>query len=158
VTSGVLPARRIGCLPFYQADFDNWTAKGKVFPVQAMRACSGSGGVAPLILNHDTKLWRNNLIMRAGFASSPFYSCFGFVSRSSIEAVPAYCCHIADLFLSVMTSAWLWSVCGLGGGGVFFCTGHSQQPNLACLIKSWLDLKRVPCPKKRVSSRRNRRP
>ena len=65
VTRGVLPARTISCLPFYQADFDNWTAKGNVFPVQAMKACSGSRGVALLVLNLDTKWRRNNLIMRA---------------------------------------------------------------------------------------------
>jgi hypothetical protein len=57
VTRGVLSARRIRCLPFYQADFGNWTDKDKVFHVQAMKACCGRRGVAPLILNLDTK-WR----------------------------------------------------------------------------------------------------
>jgi len=75
VTRGVLPARRISCLPFYQADFGNWTAKGNVFPVQAMKACSGRKGVAPLILNLDIKWRRNNLIMGAdggiGVATGP---------------------------------------------------------------------------------------
>ena len=31
--------------------------------VSSLKACSGSRGVAPLILNLDTKLWRNNLFM-----------------------------------------------------------------------------------------------
>ena len=98
MTRGALPARRISCFPFCQADFDNWTAKGKVLPVQAVKACIGSGGVTPLILKLDTKLRRNNLLMGAegvghrcsmgaGFASSPFYSCYGFVSRSSVQSV-----------------------------------------------------------------------
>jgi len=40
-------------------------AKSKVLPVQAMKACSRSGGVAPLILNLDNKCRRNNLLMGA---------------------------------------------------------------------------------------------
>jgi hypothetical protein len=61
VSRGVLHARRISCLPFYQADFNNWMAKFIVFPVQVMKACCGSRGVAPLTLNLDT----NNLLMGA---------------------------------------------------------------------------------------------
>ena len=55
VTEGVLPARRISCLPFYQAEFDNWTAMCKV-SVSSLKACIGSRGVAPPILNLDTKV------------------------------------------------------------------------------------------------------
>jgi len=75
VTTGILPARRISCLPFYQANFENWTAKGTVFPVQATKAWSGSRGVVPLILNLDTKWSRNDLYIVAergiGVATGP---------------------------------------------------------------------------------------
>jgi hypothetical protein len=137
VTRGVLPARRISCFLYYESDCGNWTAKGIVFRFLAMKACSGRRGVAPLILILDNKRKRKNLIMRvkgwhkcckwAGFASSPFYSSYGFLSRRSVQSVPAHCCRsvqsvpahccmsvqsvpahscpIAGLLLSVMTSA-----------------------------------------------------
>jgi len=71
--------------------------------------------VTPLILNLDTKWRRNSLFMGAeggiGVATGPgllpvhSMRVLDILSGRSVESVPAHCCPIADLFLSVMTSA-----------------------------------------------------
>jgi hypothetical protein len=95
VTRGVLSARRISCLPFHQIDFDNWTAKCTVFLFQAMKACGGSTGVAPLILNLDTKWRRNNLFMGAEG---------GILVAGGPGLLPVRSIRILDLQVAVLSS------------------------------------------------------